>query len=124
METFEQYQVAFVSVTQHFNSGTSMGRLVLNVLLSFAQFERELIAERNGARIVCYAARRHDQHRAHGQNQVSHIVQPPCGHWAMLRRDANEAAPQTDEACRRGGDRKGSGRANDEVCRSSLKVTA
>src|SRR5262249_24193750 len=46
METFEQHQVAFVSVTQHFNSGTSMGRLVLNVLLSFAQFERELIAER------------------------------------------------------------------------------
>jgi site-specific DNA recombinase len=38
--------VAFVSVTQHFHSGTSMGRLVLNVLLSFAQFERELIAER------------------------------------------------------------------------------
>src|SRR6516225_392294 len=36
MELFEQHQVAFVSVTQHFNSGTSMGRLVLNVLLSFA----------------------------------------------------------------------------------------
>jgi site-specific DNA recombinase len=46
METFETRQVAFVSVTQHFNSATSMGRLVLNVLLSFAQFERELIAER------------------------------------------------------------------------------
>jgi hypothetical protein len=46
METFEQHQVAFVSVTQHFHSGTSMGRLVLNVLLSFAQFGRELIAER------------------------------------------------------------------------------
>jgi hypothetical protein len=36
MEAFEQYHVAFVSVTQHFHSGTSMGRLVLNVLLSFA----------------------------------------------------------------------------------------
>src|SRR6516162_10007977 len=46
MEKFEQHHVAFVSVTQHFHSGTSMGRLVLNVLLSFAQFERELIAER------------------------------------------------------------------------------
>src|SRR5262249_50765228 len=38
--------VAFVSVTQSFNSATSMGRLVLNVLLSFAQFEREIISER------------------------------------------------------------------------------
>jgi site-specific DNA recombinase len=46
MELFEAHHVAFVRVTQHFNSATSMGRLVLNVLLSFAQFERELIAER------------------------------------------------------------------------------
>jgi len=56
MEAFEQYHVAFVSVTQHFNSATSMGRLVLNVLLSFAQFERELIAERTRDKMA--AARR------------------------------------------------------------------
>src|SRR5215472_17228653 len=56
METFEQHHVAFVSVTQHFHSGTSMGRLVLNVLLSFAQFERELIAERTRDKMA--AARR------------------------------------------------------------------
>jgi site-specific DNA recombinase len=56
MEKFEQHQVAFVSVTQHFHSGTSMGRLVLNVLLSFAQFERELIAERTRDKVA--AARR------------------------------------------------------------------
>ena len=56
MELFDQRQVAFVSVTQHFNSGTSMGRLVLNVLLSFAQFERELIAERTRDKVA--AARR------------------------------------------------------------------
>jgi site-specific DNA recombinase len=42
MEVFENKQVAFVSVTQQFNTATSMGRLILNVLLSFAQFEREL----------------------------------------------------------------------------------
>jgi site-specific DNA recombinase len=41
METFERHGVAFVCVTQQFNTATSMGRLVLNVLLSFAQFERE-----------------------------------------------------------------------------------
>jgi len=43
---FEQHTVAFVSVTQAFNTNTSMGRLTLNILLSFAQFERELISER------------------------------------------------------------------------------
>lgn len=46
MEVFEQRKVSFVSVTQQFNTATSMGRLVLNVLLSFAQFEREIIGER------------------------------------------------------------------------------
>src|SRR5262245_58161970 len=46
METFYKHKVAFVSVTQQFNTATSMGRLILNVLLSFAQFERELISER------------------------------------------------------------------------------
>ena len=46
MEVFDRKRVSFVSVTQHFNTATSMGRLVLNVLLSFAQFEREIIAER------------------------------------------------------------------------------
>ena len=38
--------VSFVSVTQQFNTSSSMGRLILNVLLSFAQFEREMISER------------------------------------------------------------------------------
>ena len=46
MEVFDQRKVSFVSVTQQFNTATSMGRLVLNVLLSFAQFEREIIGER------------------------------------------------------------------------------
>jgi site-specific DNA recombinase len=46
MEVFDQRKVAFVSVTQQFNTATSMGRLMLNVLLSFGQFEREIIGER------------------------------------------------------------------------------
>lgn len=45
-ELFEAHEVSFVSVTQQFNTTTSMGRLTLNVLLSFAQFERELTGER------------------------------------------------------------------------------
>jgi site-specific DNA recombinase len=46
VEVFDQHKVTFVSVTQSFNTTTSMGRLTLNVLLSFAQFEREVIGER------------------------------------------------------------------------------
>jgi DNA invertase Pin-like site-specific DNA recombinase len=46
VEAFEAHGVSFVSVTQQFNTTTSMGRLTLNVLLSFAQFEREVAGER------------------------------------------------------------------------------
>jgi site-specific DNA recombinase len=46
VELFDAHQVSFVSVTQAFNTTTSMGRLTLNVLLSFAQFEREVTGER------------------------------------------------------------------------------
>ena len=56
METFEKNQISFVSVTQQFNTTHSMGRLTLNILLSFAQFEREIISERTRDKIA--AARR------------------------------------------------------------------
>jgi pyridoxine 5'-phosphate synthase PdxJ len=46
VEAFDARGVSFVSVTQQFNTSTSMGRLMLNVLLSFAQFEREVTGER------------------------------------------------------------------------------
>lgn len=46
VDLFDQHKVTFVSVTQAFNTTTSMGRLTLNILLSFAQFERELAGER------------------------------------------------------------------------------
>ena len=46
VELFDEHGVSFVSVTQSFNTTSSMGRLTLNVLLSFAQFEREVIGER------------------------------------------------------------------------------
>ena len=46
VEAFDRNNVTFVSVTQSFNTTTSMGRLTLNILLSFAQFEREVTAER------------------------------------------------------------------------------
>lgn len=59
LEFFDQSNVAFVSVTQHFNTNTSMGRLTLNILLSFAQFEREIISERTRDKMG--AARRKGQ---------------------------------------------------------------
>ncbi len=46
VEVLDKHGVSFVSVTQHFNTKDSMGRLTLNILLSFAQFEREVTGER------------------------------------------------------------------------------
>ena len=46
VEVFDKYDTSFVSITQQFNTSTSMGRLTLNMLLSFAQFEREVTGER------------------------------------------------------------------------------
>lgn len=56
MQVFEKHGVSFVSVTQQFNTTHSMGRLTLNILLSFAQFEREMISERTRDKMA--AARR------------------------------------------------------------------
>jgi len=52
MDVLERKSVSFVSVTQQFNTSSSMGRLMLNVLLSFAQFEREMISERTRDKIA------------------------------------------------------------------------
>jgi site-specific DNA recombinase len=76
MRTFEQRKVSFVSVTQQFNTATSMGRLVLNVLLSFAQFEREIISERTRDKI---AATRRKGKWAGGHPLLGYDVDP-AGH--------------------------------------------
>src|SRR3978361_1653828 len=55
VELFDTHGVSFVSVTQQFNTTTSMGRLTLNVLLSFAQFEREVTSERIRDKIAAAA---------------------------------------------------------------------
>jgi site-specific DNA recombinase len=57
VELFDQHSVSFVSVTQSFNTTSSMGRLTLNVLLSFAQFEREVIGERVRDKIAASKAK-------------------------------------------------------------------
>ena len=57
VDVFDEYGVTFVSVTQSFNTTTSMGRLTLNVLLSFAQFEREVSGERIRDKIAASKAK-------------------------------------------------------------------
>jgi len=57
VETFDKANVSFVSITQSFNTTTSMGRLTLNMLLSFAQFEREVTAERIRDKIAASKAK-------------------------------------------------------------------
>jgi site-specific DNA recombinase len=86
MELFARHHVAFVSVTQQFNTATSMGRLVLHLLLSFAQFERELIAERTRDKIA--AARRKGKW-AGGMPLLGYDVAP---HGSQLHVNAEEAA--------------------------------
>ena len=56
LSLFDQHGVSFVSVTQDFDTSTSLGRLTLHILLSFAQFEREMIGERTRDKLS--AARR------------------------------------------------------------------
>ena len=57
VELFDAHDVSFVSVTQQFNTTSSMGRLTLNVLLSFAQFEREVTGERIRDKIAASSVR-------------------------------------------------------------------
>lgn len=88
IEAFDKHRVSFVSVTQQFNTATSMGRLVLNVLLSFAQFEREIIGERIRDKI---AATRRKGHWAGGYPVLGYDLDRSNGR-ARLVINAREAA--------------------------------
>lgn len=85
METFEKAGVAFVSVTQHFNSANSMGRLTLNILLSFAQFEREIISERTRDKI---AATRRKGKWSGGRPVLGFDVDPEGGRLIVNEQEA------------------------------------
>ena len=87
METFDTHGVSFVSVTQQFNTATSMGRLILNVLLSFAQFEREMIAERTRDKMC--AARRKGKWIG-GCPPLGYDVDPNGGRLLVNEREADQ----------------------------------
>jgi site-specific DNA recombinase len=89
METFDRQKISFVSVTQHFNTTHSMGRLTLNILLSFAQFEREIISERTRDKIA--AARRR------GKWSGGH---PPLGYDLVVSPTGSKLIVNEDEASR------------------------
>ncbi len=76
MDVLERQSVSFVSVTQQFNTSSSMGRLMLNVLLSFAQFEREMISERTRDKI---AATRRKGKWSGGMPMLGYDVDPRGG---------------------------------------------
>ena len=87
LEILERYNVTFVSVTQQFNSTTSLGRLTLNMLLSFAQFERETIAERT--RDKMRAARRKGKFIG-GNLVLGYDLAPKKGALVVNTAEANE----------------------------------
>jgi len=85
METFDRHRAAFVSVTQAFNSSTSMGKLTLNVLLSFAQFEREVISERTRDKMS--AARRKGKWTG-GPPLLGYDIHPDGGRLLLNKSEA------------------------------------
>ena len=87
LDSFEQRKVSFVSVMQQFNTSMSLGRLTLNILLSFAQFEREIIAERTRDKMS--AARRKGKWVG-GMPVLGYDVAPQGGRLVVNRPEAEQ----------------------------------
>jgi site-specific DNA recombinase len=87
IDLFGKFNVSFVSVTQQFNTTNSMGRLTLNILLSFAQFEREMISERTRDKMS--AARRKGKWIG-GYPMLGYDVHPKGGRLIVNQREAEQ----------------------------------
>jgi site-specific DNA recombinase len=87
LSTFEKHNVSFVAVTQQFNTSTSLGRLTLNILLSFAQFERELIGERTRDKMS--AARRKGKWVG-GYSMLGYDIDPAGGRLLVNEEEAEQ----------------------------------
>jgi site-specific DNA recombinase len=87
LSLFEKHKVSFVAVTQQFNTSTSLGRLTLNILLSFAQFERELIGERTRDKMS--AARRKGKWVG-GYPVLGYDIQPGGGRLVVNEEEAEQ----------------------------------
>jgi len=86
VDRFDQRSVSFVSVTQQFNTTTSLGRLTLNILLSFAQFEREIISERTRDKMS--AARRKGKWVG-GTPVLGYDIDPAGGRLVVNEKEAH-----------------------------------
>jgi site-specific DNA recombinase len=89
VDRFDQRSVSFVSVTQQFNTTTSLGRLTLNILLSFAQFEREIIGERTRDKMS--AARRKGKWVG-GTPVLGYDVDPGGGRLIVNEKEAKKVS--------------------------------
>ena len=89
VDRFDQRSVSFVSVTQQFNTTTSLGRLTLNILLSFAQFEREIIGERTRDKMS--AARRKGKWVG-GTPVLGYDVDPAGGRLIVNEKEAKKVS--------------------------------
>ena len=87
MEIFDRHGATFVSVTQQFNTTSSMGRLTLNILLSFAQFEREMISERTRDKM---AAARKKGKWVGGNVVMGYDLAPQGGALLLNSREADQ----------------------------------
>jgi len=87
LSLFEKHKVSFVAVTQQFNTSTSLGRLTLNILLSFAQFERELIGERTRDKMS--AARRKGKWVG-GYPVLGYDIDPAGGRLVVNQEEAEQ----------------------------------
>jgi site-specific DNA recombinase len=87
LSIFEKHTVSFVAVTQQFNTSTSLGRLTLNILLSFAQFERELVGERTRDKMS--AARRKGKWVG-GCPVLGYDVEPGGGRLVVNEQEAEQ----------------------------------
>ena len=87
VELFDRWQVSFVSVTQEFHTTSSLGRLTLNILLSFAQFEREIISERTRDKLG--AARRKGKWIG-GSPVLGYDVDPQGGRLVVNQAEAEQ----------------------------------
>ena len=92
MEVLERKKVSLVSVTQQFNTTTSMGRLTLNILLSFAQFEREIISERTRDKIA--ASRRKGKWTGGHQVLGYDLQQKPGGNCLLVNQEESYQVQQ------------------------------
>jgi site-specific DNA recombinase len=92
METLERCQVSFVSVTELFNTQTPSGRMVLNMLANFAQFEREVIAERTRDKMG--AARRRGRWVG-GMPVLGYDVAPEGGRLLVNEAEAEPSRPES-----------------------------